>query len=422
MKKLFQALGTILLIGLVVISIPFTIPRFLGYSIFEVISDSMSPEYPVESVIYVKDANPDEITVGDVITFSLGTDTTQVMTHRVVAIDTDNGLFTTKGDANEQADVSPVSFQRLIGKPVYKLSHMGKVVSLFETTQGRVLLACLVGLVFILWFSADHLDSADEQISKEKIKDKLNRSTTIIFVVGIAMILFAIWNMYRISKDYRDSNDLYEQLKQEYVKVPVQDVPEWYQMAEIDLPSLQKQNPDVAGWLLFENEDISYPLMYSGDDTTYLHTALDGSSATAGSIFIEGGNHPDMEDSHTIIYGHNMRNLSMFGKLRYYKQEDYYKDHAYFQIITNAGVYRYQIFACEEISADSFIYHVPYAADETFEQFIAKLYRLSYYDTGVVATKEDKIVTLSTCSRSGMRFVVHGVRIDSYCDDTKKEE
>ena len=101
----------------------------------------------------------------------------------------------------------------------------------------------------------------------------------------------------------------------------------------------------------------------------------------------------------------------MFGRLRYYRKEDYYRKHPYFQIITADSAYRYLIFSCEDVAEDSFIYQVPFGADQDFSDFIEKLYQQSLYDTGVSADKNDKIVTLSTCSQSGRRFVVHGVRV-----------
>jgi sortase B len=245
--------------------------------------------------------------------------------------------------------------------------------------------------------------------------------TWIILIAGLILIAVSGWNLYRILRDYHDSNEVYSEMEEKYVvvKEPQQHEDEaeipWYEMASVDLAGVQAENSDVIGWLFFENEDLSYPILFSGEDDRYLHTAVDGSSAKAGSIFMEGANTPDFEDSHTIIYGHNMRNLSMFGKLKYYKaQEDYYEDHMYFQIIRNDVIYRYQIFAYEDVSVDSFVYEIPFAPNADFAAFIKKLYNASYRDTGVTATEDDKIITLSTCSTEDHRFVVHAVRVDSH--------
>ena len=236
-------------------------------------------------------------------------------------------------------------------------------------------------------------------------------------------MLFAGWNLYTFFKDYADSNALYSGIEQDYVTKNTQEentesteeveIP-WYEMYTVDLEGVESMNSDVIGWIVHETEEISYPILYSGDNTTYLRTGIDMKHATAGCIFMEGANSPDFQDSHTIIYGHNMRNLSMFGKLKYYHEEGYYEENQYFQIHTQNTIYRYQIFAYEVVEPDSFIYSVPYALGTQFAEFLDKIYRKSEVDTGVVATDADKIITLSTCSSNDKRFVVCAVRVDSH--------
>ncbi len=257
--------------------------------------------------------------------------------------------------------------------------------------------------------------------SKEK-NGKKDIISIVIMVVGMIVIVISAYNLWKIMQDYHKSNKLYDNLADEFVTEhpePVTEAAEeeipWYELANVDLDQVKAINPDVVGWIYFENEEISYPILYSGDNDTYLRTALDGSSATAGSIFMEGANHPDFQDCHTIIYGHNMKNLSMFGRLKYYKNSGYYgEDHQYFQIFTGDEVYRYEIFAFADVPADSEVYTVPYAPDDAFQEFIDGLYRTSYEDTGVSAGQNDKVVTLSTCSSGDNRFVVHAVRVDAH--------
>ena len=144
---------------------------------------------------------------------------------------------------------------------------------------------------------------------------------------------------------------------------------------------------------------------------------MDKSDATAGSIFLEGENNSDFSDLHSIIYGHNMKNLSMFGKLKYYdRDEEYYDSHQYFQIILPDKKLRYQIYSYETVSEDSSIYTVGYGQDDNFQQFINQTISDSLRDTGIVPQTSDRIVTLSTCSTSGdtYRFVVHGVLVSEY--------
>lgn len=251
--------------------------------------------------------------------------------------------------------------------------------------------------------------------------------------IGIGMMLFAGWNLYTFFKDYADSNALYGDLEESYVtkntqeedsqnteSTEVEEIP-WYEMYTVDLEGVEAMNSDVIGWFVHETEEISYPILFSGDNTTYLRTGIDMKHATAGSIFMEGVNSPNFQDSHTIIYGHNMRNLSMFGKLKYYHEDGYYEENQYFQIHTQDTIYRYQIFAYEVVEADSFIYSVPYAPGQQFANFLDKIYRKSEKDTGVVATDADKIITLSTCSSNDNRFVVCAVRVDSHAREISEQ-
>ena len=73
----------------------------------------------------------------------------------------------------------------------------------------------------------------------------------------------------------------------------------WYDDIDIDFAGLRSENPDVVGWIYFENEDISYPVMYSGDNSYYLRKTFKREHATAGSIFLEGSNKTDFSDCHT---------------------------------------------------------------------------------------------------------------------------
>ena len=192
----------------------------------------------------------------------------------------------------------------------------------------------------------------------------------------------------------------------------------WYHDIDVDLAGLKKLNPDIVGWIYFEGDvGISYPLLYSGDDY-YLKHNYQKEEESAGSIYIDKNNNPDLSEAHTIIYGHNMRNLAMFGKLRYYKtEEDYLDDHRYFQLITESGIYRYEIFAYKDVSTlTGGIYTTWKYVDEDFKDFVKNsICKGSYVDADIDIDDETHIVTLSTCSYdSDVRFIVSAVRVDEY--------
>ena len=192
----------------------------------------------------------------------------------------------------------------------------------------------------------------------------------------------------------------------------------WYHDIDVDFAGLKEQNEDIVGWIYFEDEEsISYPLLYSGDDY-YLRRNYLKEEETAGSIYIDGNNSPDLDDAHTLIYGHNMRNLSMFGKLRYYKtEEDYFENHRYFQLITETGAYRYEIFAYKDVGTlTGGIYTTWKYVDDDFKDFVENtICQGSYVDADIDIEDETHIVTLSTCSYdSDVRFTVSAVRVDEH--------
>lgn len=441
-SQLFKRIGNIILALVIVLCIPFSIPRIFGYEVYAIKSESMNPSYPKNSVIYVEEANVIDVKANDVITFKLGTDTSDVMTHRVVKVDNEKKAFITKGDANSGVDKEPVVFSRFVGKPVFMVPFIGVFKPLFSTTGGYVFVGFLIVVVAVLWIYSDILLKAYKKEKKESIsndkqsteennldknyssdsknkpskkKNKFSLGVVVPLILGLILAGYAGSQLFMIYRDYSKSNQLYADLADNYTKEKKKKSKQnkWYDDIQIDFEALKKQNSDVVGWIYFENDDISYPILYSGDNKKYLRTALDKSDAIAGSIFLEAKNKTDFQDSHTLIYGHNMRNLSMFGKLKFYKRDpNYYADHKYFQIITEKKKYRYEIFAYEDVSENSFIYQVPFDVNDDFSNFLDKILKKSYFKSNIKPTREDKVITLSTCSVEKQRFAVHAKRVD----------
>lgn len=261
-----------------------------------------------------------------------------------------------------------------------------------------------------------------DEINK-KTKKKPDPIMLVCLVIGIALIIFAVVKLVSIWQGYKVSEDEYKQVQNTYVSVNKDavisddsDGIKWYELANVDVKGLKEQNPDVCGYIMFENEDISYPVLHASDNDYYLHRTIDKTEAKAGSIFMECANDSDFQDSHTIIYGHNMKNLSMFGKLRYYRTDkDYYDDHQYFQIFVDDAVYRYQVYAYKVVEDGAYIYTTYYDGSDEFAEFANKIGTDSGRDTGIEIIPDDKIITLSTCTGNDEeRFVVTAVRVDEH--------
>lgn len=269
-------------------------------------------------------------------------------------------------------------------------------------------------------------EMANGDVTKEEGKASNSKWMTYgLIAVGGVLVLFALFNLIKIGFGYKKEANFYDNLENKFVsstKKPgktdskkEEDPPKpWYELFEIDLEGVQELNSDVCGWISFENEDISYPILHADNNDTYLRTGLDGNYLNAGSIFLEAVNHTDFSDSHTIIYGHNMKDKSMFGKLQNYRKENYYAEHQYFQIFTADKIYRYQIFSYRDVLETDGLYYIFNNGDSGYDSMLSQMYRGSYVDSGVDASSDDKIITLSTCAAEGERLVVHAVRVEEH--------
>ena len=117
----------------------------------------------------------------------------------------------------------------------------------------------------------------------------------------------------------------------------------------------------------------------------------------------------------TIVYGHNMKNGSMFGSLKNYRDQEVYKKSPYFWIYTPTRIYKYEIFACAEVDKFGQDYQITFRDKEDFQEFIYRAQDQALYDTGVDVNYTDTVVTLSTCTgNEATRFIVQGKRVRTY--------
>ena len=153
-----------------------------------------------------------------------------------------------------------------------------------------------------------------------------------------------------------------------------------------------------------------YPIVQGTDNDYYLTHSFEKEEIKCGSIFMEAENASDFSDDNTFIYGHNMKDKSMFAKLNQFKDKQIYKENPEFLIYTENAIYRYSIFSCyvADISWDSFNYQ--FATEDAYGEWLQAVKNRSIYDTGVTPQKDQKTVTLMTCTPSGenYRFLVHG--------------
>ncbi len=190
----------------------------------------------------------------------------------------------------------------------------------------------------------------------------------------------------------------------------------------IDFEGLQEINEEIIAWLRVPGIDISYPVAQGEDNDYYLHHTFERTENIAGCLFLSCTNAPGFTDQNSVIYGHNMKNASMFGKLNYFGYEDAYEKSHYFWIYTPDYIYRCRIFSCSVVDSKGDAYQEKFTEEE-FTEFIEKMREKSMIDADEVEIlPEDKVVTLSTCTGDdATRFILQGKLEKTYRSMQKKE-
>ena len=260
----------------------------------------------------------------------------------------------------------------------------------------------------------------------------------ILFVAALCVFLYSAYRLYIIYHGYAAAAAEYDDLADEFTKPVGEKKPDSTPTpspepvkseegqvvdiiedadppVEVDWENLKAINPDIVGWLYVDAQDnINYPICHTTDNEYYLHKTFRRDYLYAGSIFEECLNSGDFTDPNTIVYGHNMKNGSMFGMLKRLKEQNIYDSAPYFWILTPEGNYRYHIYAAFETAVDSEVYNIFTARGKEFLEWERRLQACSEVSNSVPLTENDFTVTLSTCtSDSSVRCVVIGKCVSS---------
>ena len=259
---------------------------------------------------------------------------------------------------------------------------------------------------------------------EQKKKKKSDVLLTIALIAAIVVFCYAAFNLYHIYTEYKKGTDEYNQIEEMAVTERDADSAEvagpnaqLKPPIEVDFDKLKSVNEDVVGWIYVDAlPDISYPIVKGKDNQTYLHQTYEKNYNFAGTIFVDYENSGDFSDCNTLVYGHNMKNGSMFGHLKKFREDDkLYKQDKYFWILTPERNYRYEIITAYTTGVNSDTYTLFKGPGEEFEKYLETIKGYSEIQTDDTdLTIKDKIVTLSTCTgNESTRFVVQGKRVDA---------
>ncbi|MFR8237607.1 MAG: class B sortase [Dorea sp.] len=245
--------------------------------------------------------------------------------------------------------------------------------------------------------------------------------STIILIVAVIVFCVSAFQLFRIFKGYQEGQSEYDHIRK--LALTNEDTEEGEDgendgedgRFRVNFEELLKINPDTVGWLRFYPgpAQINYPLVQGEDNSLYLNKTFSANDNTVGAIFVNVYNQPDFNDRNTIIYGHRMKDNSMFHDLARYEDKSFWEANPYFYIYTPDGrEIVYHIYSAGVVKDTSDTYLTEFASDEEYQEFLNMTRDVAAYDTGIMPDVGDQIVTLSTCTKDSNedRFVVRGVK------------
>jgi sortase B len=293
-----------------------------------------------------------------------------------------------------------------------------------------------------------NMKSKSDQTQEEKRKKKQPIGIYLAMCLAAIVFVVSLWQLGRILWNYHSANASYRGISQEMGEVEAtlpagedlklkvnpdslslagaeEDDEEEEDEAEAssstgtvtitvpDFEYLQSINSDVIGWIQIPGTVIDYPIVQGTDNEFYLTHTYTGQENSSGAIFMDTGISDGFDDKNPIIYGHNLKSGAMFSRLNRYTRASFWQQHRYIYITTpENGQMIYQVFSAYQTDPDAPVYYYGFGADEVFEEYIERVKSYSIYDAGISVTREDSIVTLSTCANNiQYRFVVHAKRI-----------
>ena len=212
----------------------------------------------------------------------------------------------------------------------------------------------------------------------------------VIMVCLAAIVVISGWKIYTIMRGYHEGQEVYK-------KISEQTAAQGF-TGDIDWDKLRKINPEVVGWLYYEDTVIDYPVVKGQDNDRYLYTMFDGSVGGFGTLFADAATEAPFRQFNTIVYGHHMRDGSMFAPLKRLKDSSYAGEHPQLELITPEGKFHLLIWAFLNQPADSQIYMTNIHDKEERAAYLELIRDLADYTTDVEVSVEDRLVILSTCA------------------------
>lgn len=240
-----------------------------------------------------------------------------------------------------------------------------------------------------------------------------------ILNIAIYLILFLIlicsgFKLYFWYKDKKNNDETTEQLKNNVKLEKIKKGNSNNEKYIVDFKKLKSENSDVVAYIKVNNTNIEYPIVKTSNNNFYLNHSFDKSKNSRGWIFADYKNKFDDTDKNIVIYGHNMRDESMFGSLKNILNEEWYNNAENMNItfLTEKGNYIYKVFSIYKIESEDYYIKTNFKNDEDYEKFLNTIKNRSIKNFDINLNINDKIITLSTCANNNKyRIVLHAKKL-----------
>ena len=243
-------------------------------------------------------------------------------------------------------------------------------------------------------------------------KQLVHRLAAVCILLCIAAVGYSICLRHSARQEYRELAKAAEESGEAKEAAGASGEPErtW----EERIKELQQENPDTVAWIEIPDTPVSYPLLYSGDNDTYMTRTFSGEENPSGAIFLEQHNDPALTDMTLFVYGHNMRDDSMFGSLWEYRDASYLEEHPLIWLHTPRESAAYEIFSVHRADTGTETYTLYREADAEYAEYLEREKAASAYDAGVEPEGTEQVLILVTCTSDTEegRFVVLGRRVN----------
>ncbi len=238
-------------------------------------------------------------------------------------------------------------------------------------------------------------------MSKKKAKNgnksKVRKVALDVIIVCLLCIAgISAFNIYKIVNNYHEGSKTYRKIA-ELAGIPDIKGDEEF-TGDINWDALMEQNSDTVAWIYLKGTKINYPVVQASDNDYYLRRMFNGASGIGGTLFVDARVPGDFSGFNSIIYGHHMKDSSMFGALKSYTSYDFAKENPRFELITPKQKYHLEVCAFLSVPADSPVYRIVGTSQSSREAYIKMIKDKARYTTGVDFGTKDKLVMLSTCA------------------------